>query len=124
MKGMRRTRRRRASAAVSSPTMSCGKVWRQAEANGTFGALIRVLLLIAQRRGAVVGMRWSDIKDNVTPKDGDKPVDGVWEVATAAREKGNFGAAKLPARRWRSSRRSQSSRAIPTSSPPAAVLDR
>ena len=96
VKGMRRTRSedRKRSRTLNDDELR--KVWRQAEANGTFGALIRVLLLTAQRRGAVVGMKWSDIKDNVTPKDGDKPVDGVWEVATAAREKGNFDAAKLP----------------------------
>ena len=63
---------------------------------GTFGALVRILLLTAQRRGAVVNMKYDAIKNNVTPKEGDKPIDGVWEVATAAREKGNFGAAKLP----------------------------
>jgi integrase len=60
------------------------KVWQQAAANGTFGALIRILLLTAQRRGAVVRMKWTDIKD------------GVWEIATAPREKGNAGALKLP----------------------------
>ena len=58
------------------------KIWRQAEANdGTFGALIRILLTTSQRRGAVVGMKRSDI----TPG-------GVWEIATEAREKGNAGA--------------------------------
>jgi integrase len=62
------------------------RVWRQAEANGTFGALVRVLLLTAQRRGAVVGgMKWTDIKD------------GVWEIATEDRQKGNAGAVRLPA---------------------------
>jgi integrase len=61
-------------------------VWQAAEANGVFGALVRVLLLTAQRRGAVVGMRWSDI----TP-------DGVWEIATEDRMKGTAGAVLLPA---------------------------
>jgi integrase len=96
VKGMRRTKAEERERDRILNDKELRKVWRQAEANGTFGALIRVLLLTAQRRGAVAGMKWSDIKDNVTPKDGDKPVDGVWEVATAAREKGNFGAAKLP----------------------------
>jgi integrase len=72
------------------------KVWTAAEANGTFGALVRFLLLTAQRRGVAVGMKWDDLKDNVAPKEGGKPVNGVWEVATEEREKGNFGAAKLP----------------------------
>jgi integrase len=60
------------------------RVWRAAEAAGSFGALIRILLLTAQRRGAVVRMKWSDISN------------GVWEIATEEREKGNAGALKLP----------------------------
>lgn len=36
-------------------------VWKHAGTCGTFGALIRTLLLTAQRRGAVLGMRWGDI---------------------------------------------------------------
>jgi integrase len=99
VKGMRRTKSEDRERDRILDDDELGKVWRQAEADGVFGALVRVLLLTAQRRGAVVGgMKWSDIKDNVTPKNGDNPVDGVWEVATSAREKGNFGAAKLPAK--------------------------
>jgi integrase len=60
------------------------RVWQQAEANGTFGALIRILLLSAQRRGAVLRMRWDDISD------------GVWDIPTEDREKGNAGSLKLP----------------------------
>jgi integrase len=60
-------------------------VWRQAEANGTFGALVRILLLTAQRRGPVLRMRWDDIS-----------ADGVWEIPAEAREKGNAGALQLP----------------------------
>jgi integrase len=61
------------------------KIWRQAEANGNFGALVRILLLTAQRRGAVLRMRWQDISD-----------DGVWEIPSEDREKGNAGALRLP----------------------------
>lgn len=61
-------------------------VWKQAEANGSFGALIRTLLLTGQRRGAVLRMRWDDID-----------ADGVWEIPIEEREKGNAGALKLPA---------------------------
>jgi integrase len=97
VKGMRRTRSEERERSRTLNDDELRKVWKQAEVNGTFGALVRVLLATAQRRGAVVGMKWSDIKGNVTPKDGDKPVDGVWEVANRSpREKGNFGAAKLP----------------------------
>ena len=59
-------------------------IWKAAEANGQFGAIIRLLLLTAQRREKVTSMRWADI------------VDGVWTIATAEREKGNAGALALP----------------------------
>jgi integrase len=60
-------------------------VWRAAGNVGTFGALIRLLLLAAQRREKVVTMRWSDISP-----------DGTWTIRTAPREKGNAGALLLP----------------------------
>ena len=60
-------------------------VWKAAEANGDFGALVRLLLLTGQRREKVATMRWADV------------VDGVWTIATAEREKGNAGALTLPA---------------------------
>jgi integrase len=50
-----------------------------------FGALIRLLLLTAQRREKILTMRWSDISP-----------DGVWTIPTAPREKGNAGSLKLP----------------------------
>jgi integrase len=84
--GMRRTRSEARARDRILDDAELRAVWRQAEANGTFGALIRVLLLTAQRRGAVVGMRWSDI----TP-------DGVWEIATEDRMKGTADAVRLPA---------------------------
>src|SRR5262245_30504285 len=40
-------------------------VWKQAEANGTFGALVRLLLLTGQRRTTVAEMRWEDVEGNV-----------------------------------------------------------
>jgi integrase len=61
-------------------------VWKQAAANGSFGALIRTLLLTAQRRGAVLGMRWDDIS-----------AEGLWEIPIEKREKGNAGKLQLPA---------------------------
>ena len=60
-------------------------VWRAAETAGTVGGFARLLLLTAQRREKVAAMRWSDI----TP-------DGVWEITTEEREKGNAGALRLP----------------------------
>jgi integrase len=60
-------------------------VWKQAEANGTFGALVRILLLTGQRLDKVATMRWDDVSD-----------DGVWTIATEEREKGNAGVLVLP----------------------------
>jgi len=61
-------------------------VWKQAETGGSFGALIRLLLLTGQRRGAVLRMRW----DNIS-------TDGVWEIPTGEREKSHVGSVRLPA---------------------------
>lgn len=52
---------------------------------GTFGALVKLLLLTGQRREKVVAMRWSDISD-----------DGVWSIPSEDREKGNAGDLTLP----------------------------
>jgi integrase len=59
-------------------------VWKQAEANGPFGAIVRLLLLTGQRREKVATMKWADV------------VDGVWTIATVEREKGNAGSLALP----------------------------
>jgi integrase len=61
------------------------RVWKAADAVGTYGALVKVLLLTAQRLDKVVKMRRTDISD-----------DGVWTIVTEAREKGNAGQLKLP----------------------------
>jgi integrase len=58
-------------------------VWNAA--NGTFGALIRLLLLTGQRREKVASMRWDDIS-----------IDGTWTIPTEDREKGNAGSLLLP----------------------------
>ena len=58
-------------------------VWQHAD--GTFGALVKLLLLTAQRLDKVASMRWQDIS-----------VDGVWTIPTEAREKSNAKALKLP----------------------------
>jgi integrase len=59
-------------------------VWKQAEANGPFGALLRLLLLTGQRRDKVVKIKWTDI------------IDGTWVIKTDPREKGNAGELALP----------------------------
>jgi len=61
-------------------------VWRYAEGAGNYGAIVRLLLLTAQRREKVGAMRWADVSD-----------DGTWTIPTEAREKGNPGVLKLPA---------------------------
>jgi integrase len=85
VRGMRRTKAEDRERDRILDDKELKQVWRAAEGAGTFGALIRVLLLTAQRRGAVVRMKWSDISP-----------DGVWEIATEEREKGNAGALRLP----------------------------
>ena len=59
-------------------------VWKAAEGNGTYGALIRLALLTAQRQDKLASMKWTDIED------------GVWTIATEEREKGNAGVLVLP----------------------------
>jgi integrase len=60
-------------------------VWKQAEANGTFGAIVRILLLTGQRLDKVANMKWDDVS-----------IDGAWTIATESREKGNAGVLVLP----------------------------
>jgi integrase len=57
-------------------------VWSAAE--GTFGSLIKLLLLTGQRKEKVASMRWEDL-------DGD-----VWTIPAESREKGNAGQLTLP----------------------------
>jgi len=47
-------------------------IWSQLDAAGTFGALVRVLLLTGQRRGEVAGMK----RNEISP-------DGVWTIPAA-----------------------------------------
>jgi integrase len=58
-------------------------VWSACE--GQYGAIVKLLLLTAQRREKVAGMRWSDIEGD------------VWTVPHDEGEKGAAGALKLPA---------------------------
>jgi integrase len=62
------------------------RVWSAAGDAGIFGALAKLLLLTAQRRQAVLDMKWSDIDQN-----------GVWAIPSEARAKGTGGTLKLPA---------------------------
>ena len=60
-------------------------VWKAASENSTHGAIVRVLLLTAQRLEKVSAMRWEDVG-----------IDGVWRIPSEAREKGNAGELLLP----------------------------
>jgi integrase len=85
VRGMRRTvPKERVRARILDDT-EIRAVWKAAEANGTFGALVRLLLLTAQRREKVVSMRWQDIS-----------IAGVWTIPAEAREKGTAGELVLP----------------------------
>jgi integrase len=59
-------------------------VWEAA--NGTFGAIVKLALLTAQRREKIATMKWADL------------VDGEWRIATEdeAREKASAGSLRLP----------------------------
>jgi integrase len=85
VEGMRRTRSEDRERDRTLNDDELRRVWRAAEANGTFGALVRILLLTAQRRGPVVQMKWSEIT-----------AEGVWEIPQEERAKGHAGALELP----------------------------
>ncbi|CAN5405716.1 site-specific integrase [soil metagenome] len=59
-------------------------VWSAAENAGTFGAIVRMLLLTSQRREKVASMRWADLTGN------------EWKVPAEERAKGTGGVLVLP----------------------------
>ncbi len=59
-------------------------VWKACGEMGTFGALLKVALLTAQRRDKVMSMRWDDV------------CDGVWTIPYVPGEKTNARLLKLP----------------------------
>jgi integrase len=60
-------------------------IWTAAKASGTFGAILQLCLLTAQRSRKVTAMRWADIS-NV----------GEWTIPKAPREKDTGGILVLP----------------------------
>jgi integrase len=62
------------------------QIWKAAEANGQYGAIIKLLLLTGQRYKKVATLCWSDVDDHT----------GIWTLRTEPREKQNAGALKLP----------------------------
>jgi len=84
VKGMRRTNPKARARARILEDAEIREVWSVAEANGTFGAFIRVALLVAQRRDKMLAMKWEDI------------IDGEWRIPSKDREKGTAGSLVLP----------------------------
>jgi integrase len=82
VRGMRRYKYKPRDRILSDAELQA--IWAAAESSGTFGALIRLLLISGQRRAKVETMKFADV------------VDGVWTIATAEREKGNAGVLRLP----------------------------
>jgi integrase len=85
VKGMRRSNPKARARSRILNDDEIREVWRVAEANGTFGAFLRVALLTAQRREKVASMRWSDISEA-----------GEWNIPRAEREKGTPPSLMLP----------------------------
>ncbi len=84
VKGMRRTNPKERARDRTLNDDELRELWRVAEANGPFGAFLRVALLTGQRREKVLAMRWDDI------------VDGEWIIRSEKREKGTAGSLVLP----------------------------
>jgi integrase len=84
VRGMRRTKtRERARDRILSDD-EIRLIWSKAE--GTFGDLVRLLLITAQRRETVAAMRWAQIS-----------ADGIWSVPNGnRRQKGTGGELVLP----------------------------
>jgi integrase len=82
IKGMRRSNpKERARKRIFSDD-ELRVIWQAA--NGSFGAMVRLLLLTGQRRDKVATMRWEDVSN------------GVWTIPSEKREKGNAEALRLP----------------------------
>lgn len=82
-KGMKRQPQTRRERILSDDELRA--VWAQAGKASTFGAIVRLALLTAQRREKVATMRWDELTGD------------VWTVPASAREKGAGGSLKLPA---------------------------
>jgi integrase len=93
VKGMRRTNPEERARERILNDDEIRAVWKVAGESGAYGALVRLLLLLAQRLDKVLTIKWTDISPMKWPSN--KPP--VWEVATAPREKGNIGSVELPA---------------------------
>ncbi len=84
-RGMRRTDPKTRKRARILDDDEIRAVWTAAKGNGTFGAIIRLALLTAQRREKIASLRWEDVT-----------VDGIWDIPSEEREKGSGGTLVLP----------------------------
>jgi integrase len=82
-KGMRRTNPKERARSRVLTDDEIRAIWSAAD--GTFGAVVKMLLLTGQRREKILSMRWQDVS-----------LDGEWTIPSEAREKGNAGALMLP----------------------------
>jgi integrase len=85
IRGMGRQNRKAKARARILGDIELVRIWKQAEANGTFGAIVRMCLLTAQRSRKVASMRWQDIS-----------IDGEWTIPAEPREKDTAGSLVLP----------------------------
>jgi integrase len=83
VRGMHRNKTKKARARILTDN-EIRRVWEAAAECGTFGALVKTLLLTAQRKEKVTTMRWDDLAD------------GVWTIRSEQREKGTAGSLQLP----------------------------
>jgi integrase len=84
VKGMARSKARKRERILSDDEIRV--IWPILETCGGFGSLFKLLLLSGQRCEKVAAMKWADVS-----------ADGVWTIASEAREKGNGGVLALPA---------------------------
>ncbi len=84
VRGMRRTNPRERARDRILADDELRALWQAAGKAGTYGGLWRFALLTGQRREKVAGMKWTDYAD------------GVWTIASEAREKANAGQLILP----------------------------
>jgi integrase len=82
VKGMRRGKQASRSRILNDEEIR--SIWKVADESGTFGGLVQMLLLTAQRKDKVATIRWDDIADS------------DWAIRTNPREKGTAGRLELP----------------------------
>jgi integrase len=83
IKGMRRTSTKERARDRVLTDEEIRTVWNAA--SGTFGGIVKLLLLTGQRRTTVASMRWDDVS-----------VDGTWRCNEGPRQKGRGGELVLP----------------------------